>query len=103
MAGEKGCISIGRGRSDLGDKRVFFLESNYISSSGDVYAGFCVGSFLFFQRESCLHMDTITTGLLTKLAVNFKHRTTLFVYMTTSLTKKDDERIENNKRKKLGK
>ena len=43
-----------------------------------------------------MHMDTITTGLsVVAKALNFKHRTTLFVYTNTSLTSKDDERIEN--------
>jgi len=30
-----------------------------------------------------------------KFVLNFKHRETLFVYTNTSLTKKDEKRIEN--------
>jgi len=30
-----------------------------------------------------------------KLALNFKHRTTLFVYTITSLTRKNDKQIES--------
>ena len=50
-------------------------------------------SFLGKQPTSAQKVRHSINRVETKLALNFKHRTTLFLYAITSLTRKNDKQI----------
>ena len=91
---------------DFGDKRVFFLES-IVHQAMSMLDKFVLDPFRSVKgTPTCIWIRLPLDYLLSlfrqninqveiKLALTLKHRMTFFVYTNNSLTRKDDERKEN--------